>query len=139
MDEFVIVPKLGMLRYDKIFFETYYPVLFTCRDNENNLFLCVCCQCNKDGKKWLLSKTTPDIIIKILKNKTTMREAFLVFKDVRLSIYWNKEKPKPVLDISYNTPLFIGMSHIMKQINFADTRDEYTVCKKDIIYLSCAS
>ncbi len=78
--------NIGNLKYDKILFESYYPILFTCLNKDNDLFLCVCCQNNKDIKKWLITKTSPEIIIKLLSDQITIRESFLKFTDIQLSI-----------------------------------------------------
>lgn len=38
--------KYGKLYIDKILFETYLPILFTCKNDMNDIFICVCCQDN---------------------------------------------------------------------------------------------
>lgn len=90
MNEFIKIPGIGTLYYDKVFFETYYPILFTVNNKNGQLFLCVCCQCNKAGCKWLLTETTPQILIAVLKNKITLRNAFLEFKGIQITILSNE-------------------------------------------------
>ncbi len=51
MQEFIKIDKLGTLQIDKILFESHYPILFTCVNEINELFLCTCCHANKEGKK----------------------------------------------------------------------------------------
>ena len=68
MKPFMKIDKLGELRIDVVLFESYYPILFTCLNENNDLFLCVCCQSNKEGRKWLITKTTPNIVVKVLKD-----------------------------------------------------------------------
>lgn len=74
--EFVVLPKYGQLFVDKILFQAGYPVLFTCADSAHDLFICVCCQNNEQGVKWLVSRTNSAEIVKLLKNELTIREAF---------------------------------------------------------------
>ncbi|MDD6208579.1 MAG: hypothetical protein PUB10_08685 [Clostridiales bacterium] len=87
MEKFVEIDRIGTLWIDKILFESFCPILFTCINDSNELFLCVCCQSNQKGKKWLLTKTTPDILVGILKNQVAIREAFLRFPEVQYSIF----------------------------------------------------
>jgi len=87
MEKFIDLEKTGKLYYDKIIFETYYPILFTCTNEEKKLFLCVCCQSNTDGIKWLITETCPEVIIEILKNEITLRSAFLKNAKSQISIF----------------------------------------------------
>jgi len=82
-DNLFSIDKLGQLMIDKIFFETNYPILFTCVNEKNDLFLCVCCQNNIDAQKWLITRTTAGIIVDMLEDKITLREAFLQYRDVQ--------------------------------------------------------
>lgn len=86
MKKFVQIDAIGNLEMDMVLFESYYPILFTCLNEKRELFLCVCCQANSKGKKWLLTKTTPQIVIDILENKITLRNAFLQFPEVQYTI-----------------------------------------------------
>jgi len=81
----------GTLYYDKILFETYYPILFTVIDKENTLYLCACCQHNKSGTKWLLTLTSPMFIIDLLENRITLRDAFLKDKRIQLTLFKRNE------------------------------------------------
>ena len=91
MKKFITIDILGTLVIDKVLIESYCPILFTCINEKKELFLCTCCQDNSDGKKWLITKTTPDIIIDILKDRITLRRAFLVYKDVQFTVFLNSE------------------------------------------------
>lgn len=86
MKEFKYVPSLGMLCYDKVLFETHYPILFTVIDAKENLYLCVCCQYNSSGRKWLITNTTAALVVSLLRNRITIRDAFLYSNRVRISI-----------------------------------------------------
>lgn len=81
----------GELVTDKILFEANYPILFTCKNEKDDLFICVCCQNNVQGKKWLLTRTTEKLIIDMLRDKISIREVFLSFSECRISIYAGDE------------------------------------------------
>ena len=63
------IPGVGCLDIDYIFFEAECPILFTCIDLEENLYLCICCDI-RDEQRWIISPTTADKLIKLIKNKT---------------------------------------------------------------------
>lgn len=92
MKSYFEIDKLGHLNIDTVIFESYYPILFTCMNEKKDLFLCVCCQSNKEGRKWLITKTTPDVIIRVLKNELTIREAFLMFPQVQFTVFDNNQE-----------------------------------------------
>ncbi|MCI8669546.1 MAG: hypothetical protein HFI34_08520 [Lachnospiraceae bacterium] len=86
MEKFMMVDKLGMLEIETVLVEMNEPVFFVCKNEKKELFLCSCCQANKNGKKWLITRTSPDIVVKILKDEITLREAFLEFEDIQVSV-----------------------------------------------------
>lgn len=92
MKKFVQIDSIGNLKIDTVLFESYYPILFTCLNEKKELFICVCCQANKNGKKWLLTQTTPQTMIDMLKNKITLRDVFFKFPEVQFTILSNGEK-----------------------------------------------
>ena len=83
----VTICDIGQLYYEKVFFEGAYPIIFTCVDNRRNRYLCVCCQNNKEGRRWLISSTTPTTVIAMLRNQITLRDAFLQSYNVRVSAF----------------------------------------------------
>ena len=83
----VTICDIGQLYYEKVFFEGAYPIIFTCVDDRRNRYLCVCCQNNKEGRRWLISSTTPATIIAMLQNRITLRDAFLQSYNVRVSAF----------------------------------------------------
>lgn len=83
----ITVNDIGQLYYEKVFFEGAYPIIFTCVDDRRNRYLCVCCQNNKEGRRWLISSTTPATIIAMLQNRITLRDAFLQSYNVRVSAF----------------------------------------------------
>lgn len=66
------------IKQERVFFESYYPILFTCRGNDHSLYLCVCCVAENNYKKWLLAEVAPKTIVKMLKDEITIRDAFLL-------------------------------------------------------------
>lgn len=85
-DYFIEIKESGKLYIDRIFFESYYPVLFSCKNKLDEHFMCVCCQNNEDGQKWLLGKLDVHTIIKMLKNEITVRDLFLKHTLSKVSI-----------------------------------------------------
>ncbi len=94
--EFMEIKDLGCLKFDKILFESYYPILFTCKNEKEQLFLCSCCQKNKKGTKWLITETKPEIIIKILTDKITLRNGFLSNKNSQITVFINSSSEKVI-------------------------------------------
>lgn len=86
MTEFISNEKTGVLKIDRIIFESAYPILFVCSNEEKELFLCVCCQNNRKGKKWLISKTSSETIVKMLKDEIPIRDAFLENRDCKITV-----------------------------------------------------
>lgn len=84
--------KTGHLKLDKIFFESYYPILFTCINEEKDVFLCVCCQADSNIKKWLITKVPPKTVIELLSNKITIRDSFLKDNGGKYTIIYNNNK-----------------------------------------------
>lgn len=70
------VPIFSDLVLDTVLFESKYPVLFTCK-NENDVYLFSCCLLNTVKAQWIGTKTNYEILIKLLQNRITIREAFL--------------------------------------------------------------
>lgn len=92
MNEFVKIPNYGLLKIDRVIFEASYPILFTCLSEKNELFVCVCCQNNDKGKKWLISKVSSDTMVKMLKDEIPIRDAFLEDSCCRITVHKYKEK-----------------------------------------------
>lgn len=102
MDTIFDFHEIGKLKMDTILFESFYPILFTCTNNENKLFLCVCCTHNKEIQIWLLRMITPLTVIDLLENRITIRDAFLSSKDDKYTIIeQNKNKILKINDMEY--------------------------------------
>ena len=91
INNFFDFTETGVLKLDKIFFESYYPILFTCIGEKKDIFLCVCCQADLDVKKWLITDVSPRTIIELLSNKITLRESFLKDGGSKYTIIYNME------------------------------------------------
>lgn len=68
---------LPTLYYDFILLEFIYPVLFTCVDDEENMYLVSCPCADSSMQKWILTKTTPTVVEELLTDKITIRDAFV--------------------------------------------------------------
>ena len=86
VQKFVKINKDVQLYIDKIIFESYFPIIFTCKDDKNNIYMCVCCQNNEKGIKWLVGKTDSKSIVKVLEDKITIREVLLCNSEEHISI-----------------------------------------------------
>lgn len=86
---FVTTEKYGELYIEKVFFESYYPIVFSCVSSQGDLFLVVCSRYNKSGIKWLIAKTNPEDIIQLLSDKITIRELLLKAVD-KFSVDYQK-------------------------------------------------
>lgn len=69
------IKNIGNLYIEEILFEANYPVLFTLRDTLNNIYLAVCIDTRKK-QRWIVISSAEQIIINMLRNKFTVREAF---------------------------------------------------------------
>ena len=72
MKKFITLNKYGELYIDKILFETYFPIIFTYKNENNDIFICVCCQCNENGCKWLVGRTNGSCIVRMLQKEITI-------------------------------------------------------------------
>ena len=62
--------------YDYIFFEIYRPIFFSCKDQNNQLYLTTLCDDRKEFR-WIMVKTSENQLIDIMKNKLTMYEVYV--------------------------------------------------------------
>lgn len=67
---------IGDLKMSYIIFHYEYPILFTCTDKNNTLYLCVCCEIRKE-QRWIITQTNNEELLKMLEDKITIREAFI--------------------------------------------------------------
>lgn len=86
MKEFIKLDKYGQLYIDKILFESYFPVIFTCVNDSKEIFICVCCQNNEKGCKWLIGKTNGTSIVRMLRDEITIRQLLLECSSGKISV-----------------------------------------------------
>lgn len=96
MKEFIKTEKNGTLYMDRILFEASYPILFSCKNEKEDIFICVCCQNNAEGQKWLIGKTNALSIIRMLKDEITIRELLIKNSEEKITVdlkngIWNIE------------------------------------------------
>ena len=82
---------LSNVTIDQILFESSYPILFSGYDN-NNIYLIICHSVNSERMSWIATKTTYDIIISMLNNNITIRDAFLGFTSEKILLTLEKEE-----------------------------------------------
>ncbi len=98
MEEFIKLDKFGQLFIDKILFESYFPIVFTCLNEEKDVFIVVCCQNNEYGCKWLLGKTDALSIVRMLRDEITIRQLLLEYSSGRVSVTYMENE----YEIAYN-------------------------------------
>ena len=92
--------EIGELVIERTFFESYYPILFTCRSDKQVLYLCVCCLAEEGLKKWLIADVNPGIIVKMLNNKITLRDTFLSNNGHRFTIIFKNSINSIIPDVT---------------------------------------
>lgn len=92
MREFVKTEKDGILYADRGLFESNYPVLFSCKNDRNDIFIVICCQNNAQGIKWMVGKTTPLAIVKMLRDEITIRKLITMHTSEKFSIDYKDGK-----------------------------------------------
>lgn len=120
MKNFITLDKYGELYIDKILFETYFPIIFTCKNENNDIFACVCCQSNEQGCKWLVGKTTGLNIVRMLQNVITIRQLLMDCCTEKISVdYKNQEYA-----IAYNNSDWDeGSDYLPKKDSYIDAEE----------------
>lgn len=86
MKEFIKLENYGQLYFDKILFESYFPIIFTCINDNKDIFIGVCCQNNEKGCKWLLGKTNGISIVRMLRDEITIRQLLLECSSGKITV-----------------------------------------------------
>ena len=68
-----VFPTLYM---DMVFVESIRPILFTCTDEDGQLYICSCCYASGDKCVWIIVNTTLDNVIELLKNECEIGDMF---------------------------------------------------------------
>lgn len=64
------------LYLEDVFVEELFPLLFTCSDDNGNLYVVVCYAYSAECKEWLVTKTTAASVVNLLRNEITTRSIF---------------------------------------------------------------
>ena len=92
MKKFIKLDSYGQLYIDKILFESYFPIIFTCINDNKDIFISVCCQNNEEGCKWLLGKTNGESVVRMLRDEITIRQLLLEHSLGKISISFIKNE-----------------------------------------------
>lgn len=68
------VPGVGDLELCDIFYALERPILFLCKDNNNQLYLCSCCKLYP-RLEWIISSIEPEIVIDLIDDKILIAKA----------------------------------------------------------------
>ena len=75
-EKFLVMPNsIGQTYYDCIILDGVEPVIFTCVDENKNLYYSVCVYNVIGEQEWFISRITPAAMCDLLSNKLTIREA----------------------------------------------------------------
>jgi len=91
MEKFVKINRYGQLYIDKIIFESSFPIIFSCLNDDNDVFIVVCCRRDKDGIKWLAGKTDGYSICRMLKDEITVRQLLVNESEGRITISYSND------------------------------------------------
>ena len=80
------IKELPGLRLQCILFEGPYPIAFTCTDNEEKVFFFICYQVTPEVIRYIASETSYETLIDMLKDKITLRDAFLAVSEKKYNI-----------------------------------------------------
>lgn len=67
---------LRTLYMDMIFLEDIRPVLFTCVDEYNTLYICSCFRANGERADWMIVQTSEESVIALLTNQMPIHDVF---------------------------------------------------------------
>lgn len=72
------VNNIGNLYLDYVFIEfEAEPIIFTCRDDFNSLYLCLCSEI-RNGQKWMVTKIDTKTLTKLVNDELDIASAFLI-------------------------------------------------------------
>lgn len=64
------------LYMDMVFAESVRPILFTCTDENDQLYICSCCYASGDKCMWIIADTTLSSVISLLRNEREIWDMF---------------------------------------------------------------
>ena len=73
---------IGDMYLDHVFFEfEYEPIIFTCTDSNNSLYLCLCSEI-RYVQRWIITKTDINILRQLVYKKIDISSAFLMSSEL---------------------------------------------------------
>ena len=73
---------IGDMYLDHVFFEfEYEPIIFTCTDSNNSLYLCICSEI-RYVQRWIITKTDINILRQLVYKKIDIASAFLMSSEL---------------------------------------------------------
>ena len=73
---------IGDMHLDHVFFEfEYEPIIFTCTDSNNSLYLCLCSEI-RYVQRWIITKTDINILRQLVYKKIDISSAFLMSSEL---------------------------------------------------------
>ena len=100
------VDGFSELMIEKVLFESNYPILFSCTVNEK-VFLFICYTANSTSMKWIATETTYENLISLLKDRITIRDAFMNCSNTKFMISYDGSKPECYKCLSTDIPNYI--------------------------------
>lgn len=73
---YFFIPKTGYLYLEKSLVELDIPLLFTCKNDSGQLYLCLCIDSSSYPPTFLVTETTSNLLIKMLSNNIPMDMTF---------------------------------------------------------------
>lgn len=68
--------EIPTLYRDMVFAESTRPILFTCKDNKENRYICSCHCADGEKCEWIVAPTTCERLIDLLSDRITIRQVF---------------------------------------------------------------
>ena len=68
--------EIPTLYRDMVFAESSRPILFTCRDDKEDRYICSCHCADGEKCEWIVAPTTCERLIDLLSDKITIRQVF---------------------------------------------------------------
>ena len=91
---------LPEMYYYMTFLEAARPILFVCKDEKENVFICSC-HCAKASKcEWIVAPTTYNRLIELLTDKITIRDIFTIDNDDLYIVTVTRDSGQSILKVS---------------------------------------
>lgn len=81
-----ILPKLYI---DMVFVEEKSPILFTCIDEFDDMYLCSCHRSDSEKKEWIIVRTPPENVLDLLTDRITIQSAIISCEDIYIATLSN--------------------------------------------------